>query len=59
MSNNEYFVFVGMADHLTFALAAGGYHAHKLVLYGAQNELTPWLFRRLAENKVQCVVHIV
>ena len=41
---------LGMADDLTFSLGLDGFNAHKLVPYGAFEELLPWLLRRLEEN---------
>lgn len=41
---------LGMSDHLTFNLAAAGYHAAKYVPYGPVRSLTPYLIRRAQEN---------
>ena len=41
---------LGMADDLTLSLGLGGCNAHKLVPYGAFEEVLPWLLRRLDEN---------
>ena len=42
---------LGMCDTLTAALAAAGCRARKLVLYGAFDDVAPWIGRRLDENK--------
>ena len=42
----------GMADHLSVALGEGGYNTHKLVTFGAFEQVLPWLLRRLHENQV-------
>jgi len=41
---------LGMADHLTFTLAANGYQAYKYVPYGPVHEVLPYLIRRAYEN---------
>ena len=41
---------LGLGDALTGALAAAGCRARKLVLFGALDDLAPWLARRLDEN---------
>ena len=41
---------LGMADHLTFSLAASGYKAYKYVPYGPIDEVVPYLIRRTQEN---------
>jgi hypothetical protein len=41
---------LGMADDLTLSLGLGGCNSHKLVPYGAFEEVLPWLLRRLDEN---------
>jgi len=41
---------LGMADHLTFGLAAGGYAALKYLPFGAVGQTMPYLFRRGQEN---------
>jgi proline dehydrogenase len=41
---------LGMADHLTFTLAANKLHAYKYVPYGPVDEVMPYLIRRTQEN---------
>lgn len=41
---------LGMADHLTFCLAAAGYKSYKYVPYGRVHEVMPYLIRRAQEN---------
>lgn len=41
---------LGMADHLTFTLAAHGLKAYKYVPYGPVREVLPYLIRRAQEN---------
>ena len=41
---------LGMADHLTFTLAAHGLKAYKYVPYGPVREVVPYLLRRAQEN---------
>ena len=41
---------LGMSDHLTFSLGAGGYKAYKYVPYGIIHEVMPYLIRRAQEN---------
>lgn len=40
----------GMADHITFNLAAEGYQVVKYVPYGSVEEVIPYLIRRAQEN---------
>jgi proline dehydrogenase len=40
----------GMGDHLTYNLAAGGYHTAKYLPYGPVRSVMPYLFRRAEEN---------
>jgi len=40
----------GMGDHITFNMAADGYHAVKYLPYGPVKELLPYLLRRANEN---------
>jgi len=41
---------LGMADHLTFTLAAHGHKSYKYVPYGQVSEVLPYLIRRAHEN---------
>ena len=41
---------LGMADHLTFTLAAEGFKAYKYVPYGPVEEVLPYLIRRAQES---------
>ena len=41
---------LGMADHLTFTLAAEKFQAYKYIPYGPVNEVMPYLIRRTQEN---------
>jgi proline dehydrogenase len=41
---------LGMADHLTFTLAAHQLQAYKYVPYGPVDEVMPYLIRRTQEN---------
>ena len=41
---------LGMADHLTFTLAANGFKSYKYVPYGPVEEVLPYLIRRAQEN---------
>jgi len=41
---------LGMADHLTFTLAAEGFKAYKYIPYGPVQEVLPYLIRRAQEN---------
>mmetsp|Transcript_22929 Transcript_22929/g.58703 ORF Transcript_22929/g.58703 Transcript_22929/m.58703 type:complete len:147 (+) Transcript_22929:153-593(+) len=41
---------LGMADHLTFTLAAAGFKSYKYVPYGPVTEVLPYLIRRAQEN---------
>ena len=41
---------LGMADHLTFILAAKKFQAYKYIPYGPVNEVMPYLIRRTQEN---------
>lgn len=40
----------GMSDHITYNLAAQGYHAVKYVPYGPVRDVMPYLIRRAEEN---------
>jgi len=40
----------GMSDNITFNLAAAGYNVAKYVVYGAVDEVAPYLIRRAQEN---------
>jgi len=40
----------GMSDNITFNLAADGYNVAKYVVYGAVDEVAPYLIRRAQEN---------
>lgn len=40
----------GMSDHITFNLAHAGYNVAKYVVYGAVEEVVPYLTRRASEN---------
>lgn len=40
----------GMSDHLTFNLAANGFHASKYLPYGEVEKAIPYLMRRAEEN---------
>ncbi len=42
---------LGMADRLTYPLAAHGYKAYKYVPYGPIKEVIPYLLRRAQENR--------
>ena len=49
--NQVYFgQLLGMADHLTFTLAAHKYQAYKYIPYGPVDEVMPYLIRRTQEN---------
>jgi proline dehydrogenase len=49
--NQVYFgQLLGMADHLTFTLAANKLKAYKYVPYGPVDEVMPYLIRRTQEN---------
>ena len=41
---------LGMADHLTFGLAAHGHTAYKYLPFGPLREVMPYLIRRAHEN---------
>lgn len=41
---------LGMSDHISFNLAAGGYNVAKYVPYGPLREVVPYLIRRAEEN---------
>ncbi|KAL1530017.1 hypothetical protein AB1Y20_000942 [Prymnesium parvum] len=41
----------GMADHLTFTLAAEGFKSYKYVPYGPVSEVLPYLIRRAQESE--------
>ena len=41
---------MGMADHLTFTLAAKKFQAYKYIPYGPVDEVMPYLIRRTQEN---------
>jgi len=41
---------LGMADHLTFTLAAQKFQAYKYIPYGPVDEVMPYLIRRTQEN---------
>ena len=42
---------LGMADDLTLSLGIDGFNAYKLVTYGRNEQVLPWLLRRLEENQ--------
>jgi proline dehydrogenase len=46
---------LGLSDNLTIALGKLGYNSNKLILFGEFDELMPWIFRRLDENKVRVI----
>ena len=49
--NHVYFgQLLGMADHLTFTLAANKFNAYKYIPYGPVDEVMPYLIRRTQEN---------
>ena len=49
--NQVYFgQLLGMADHLTFVLAAKNFFAYKYIPYGPVDEVVPYLIRRTQEN---------
>lgn len=49
--NQVYFgQLLGMADHLTFTLAAHKYQSYKYIPYGPVDEVMPYLIRRTQEN---------
>jgi proline dehydrogenase len=49
--NQVYFgQLLGMADHLTFTLAAHKYLSYKYIPYGPVDEVMPYLLRRTQEN---------
>ena len=51
-SKNQVFFgqLLGMADHLTFTLAAHKYLSYKYIPYGPVDEVMPYLIRRTQEN---------
>jgi proline dehydrogenase len=49
-SNVAFGQLYGMADHLTFGLAAAGFFAYKYLPYGPVREVLPYLIRRAREN---------
>ena len=50
LSDEQLGQLLGMADHLTFALAAHGLKAYKYMPYGPVREVVPYLLRRAHEN---------
>ena len=42
----------GMCDNITNTLGLRGYNVSKLLLFGAFDDILPWLLRRLDENQV-------
>lgn len=41
---------LGMSDNITYNLSANGYNVAKYMVYGAVNEVVPYLIRRAQEN---------
>ena len=48
--NVHFAQILGMADDLTLTMGLSGFNAHKLVPFGAFEEVLPWMLRRLEEN---------
>lgn len=50
MEKLQFSQLYGMSDHITFNLAAHGYHASKYLPYGEVEKAIPYLMRRAEEN---------